>query len=103
MKAILWILSLAALWAITGAAAGWGLQAMFGSNSWIVPCGALNVAIGMILLQLFTQNEAARKLFYEGEKEEDHLLLGIVFLWGFPIILAFSGILWWLAGKLFPP
>lgn len=76
---------------------------MFGRNSWIVSCGALNLAIGMILLQLFTQNEAARKLFYEGEKEEDHLLLGIVFLWGFPIILAFSSILWWLAGKLFPP
>lgn len=103
MRALLWIFSVAILWAITGAVAGWGLQAMFGGDNWVIPCGSLNVAMGMILLQLVTQNEAARRLFYEGEKEEDRLYLGIVLLWGFPIILAVSGLLWFLASKLFPP
>lgn len=103
MKGLFWIFLVAILWAITGAIAGWGLQALFGGDNWVLPCGSLNMAVGMILLLLTTQNEGARRLFYEGEKEEDRLHLGIVLLWGFPIILAVSGILWFLASKLFPP
>ena len=102
MRAIAWILALAVLWALTGAFAGWGLQTFLGREGWILSCGSLNVAIGMALLQLATQSEEARRLFYEGEKaDEDYFNLGIVFLWGFPIALMFLGILWWLGGKLF--
>ena len=101
MKAIVWILGLAALWGVTGAVAGWGLQTFFGAEGWILSCGSLNVAFGMALLQLITQNEQARAMFYEGEKpDEDYFNPGLAFLWGLPILLAVSGILWWLASKL---
>ena len=32
---------------------------------------------------------------------EDHLNFGVFLLWGFPVILVFSSILWWFASKLF--
>lgn len=101
MSAILWILFLAILWAVTGALVGLGLQSMFGGDNWIMPCGSLNVALGMILLQLVTRSERARRLLYEGKAEEDYLNLGLAALWGIPVMLAFLGILWWVLGKMF--
>lgn len=100
MKAVAWILSLAVLWAVTGAIAAWGLQAFLGIDGWIISCGSLNVAIGMALLQLSTQDEHARRFFYENIKpHEDYFNFGIVLLWGFPIVLVFSGLLWWIVSK----
>jgi len=101
MSAILWILFLAILWGVTGALVGLGLQSMFGGDNWIMPCGSLNVALGMILLQLVTRSERARKLLYEGKAEEDYLNLGLAALWGIPVMLALLGILWWVLGKMF--
>lgn len=103
MNAIAKILSVAALWAITGILAGWGLQALFGTENWLLlSCGSLNVAIGMVLLQITTVSEDGRNLFYEGRKaHEDYLNIGVVLLWGFPIILIFPSLLWWLASKFF--
>lgn len=101
MQAILLILSLAIIWGVTGALIGLGLQSMFGGNNWIMPCGSLNLAIGMILLQLVTRSERARKLLYEGKAEEDYLNLGLAALWGIPVMLAFLGVLWWVLGKVF--
>lgn len=104
VNAIAKILGVAALWAITGIFTGWSLQALFGAKNWLLlSCGSLNGAIGMALLQITTLSEDGRNLFYEGKKpHEDYLNFGVVLLWGFPIILIFSSILWWLASKLFP-
>ncbi|MFN8492696.1 MAG: hypothetical protein U0350_34155 [Caldilineaceae bacterium] len=76
MKGIGLILTLAAIWAVTGALVGLGLNSLAGGE-WIIPCGSLNVAVGMTLLQLVTRNEAARRLFYDGEREEEQLSLGV--------------------------
>lgn len=101
MKAIAKILGIAVLWAVTGTIAGWGLQTFIGADGLLLSCGSLNVAIGMALLQITTLSEEGRNLFYEGIKpDEDYLNLGVVFLWGFPIILVLLGILWWVVGKL---
>lgn len=54
----------------------------------------------MILLQLVTRNEAARRLFYEGERIDDHLSLGVAALWAIPVLLALTGVLWWILGKI---
>lgn len=103
MKTIVWILSLALLWAVTGILVGLGIASISGQGNWILPCGLLNIVIGMTLLQITTRNEAARKLFYEGKKEDDYISLGIVALWSIPIALAFLGIVWWIMGRIFPP
>ena len=105
MRGIGKILGIVILWAVTGTIAGWSLQTLFGTESWLLfSCGSLNVAIGMALLQITTLTKEGRDFFYEGRKpHEDYLNLGVVLLWGFPVILVFSSLLWWLAGKLFPP
>ncbi len=70
MRAILLIFTIAGLWAFTGIIVGLGLASCFG-GSWLIECGSLNMAIGMILLQLIRRSEAGRKVFYEGIREED--------------------------------
>jgi hypothetical protein len=102
MRSILLILMVAGIWAGTGVIVGIGLSAYFGVH-WIVECGSLNLAIGMIFLQLVTRSEVGRKLFYDRVREEDQLHLGIAFLWAIPVAMALAGMLWWLIGKLFPP
>jgi hypothetical protein len=103
MHDILLILVIALLWLITGVLVGLGLESLTGNSGLLLPCGTLNIAIGMMLLQLATRSEAGRRLFYEGRKEEDYLNLGLAALWGLPVIMALAGLLWWLMGKLFPP
>lgn len=103
MHDILLIFGIALLWLVTGALVGLGLESLTGSSGLLLPCGTLNIAIGMILLQLATRSEAGRRLFYEGRKEEDYLNLGLAAVGGVPIIMALVGLLWWLMGKLFPP
>ena len=102
MRAVRLILLVAGVWAISGVLVGLGLSSYFGVD-WMIECGSLNLAIGMVLLQLVTRSEAGRKLFYEGIREEDQLELGIILLWAIPFAMALSGMLWWLVGKLFPP
>ena len=102
MRGIWPIFALAFLWAITGSLAGLGIASVYGVD-WIVECGSLNVAIGMIMLQIVTRNESARRLLYEGKRERDQLNLGIAFLWGLPFAMATLGIVWWLLGKVLPP
>ena len=102
MKGIGLIFTLAGIWAVTGALVGLGLNSLTGGD-WLLPCGALNVAIGMILLQMVTRSETARRLFYEGEREEDQLSLGVAALWAIPVFLALTGVLWWILGKVLPP
>ncbi|MEZ4864356.1 MAG: hypothetical protein R3C14_23790 [Caldilineaceae bacterium] len=102
MKGISLIFILAGVWAFTGIIVGLGLNSLTGGE-WIISCGSLNVAIGMILLQLVTRNEAARRLFYEGEKEEDYLSIGVAALWAIPVLLALAGLLWWILGKVLAP
>ena len=85
-------------WFIAGAAIGLGLQSLYGVN-WIISCGALNMAIGLVLLLLVTRNERAYRAFY-GEGEQGGLRLAV--LVSFPVVLLFLGVLWWLLGKIFP-
>ena len=100
MKGLGRILSVAILWAVTGTIAGWGLQTFIGVDGLLLSCGSLNVAIGMALLQITTLSEEGRNLFYEGKKPyEDYLNLGVVLVWGFPVLLTFLGVLWWIVGK----
>jgi len=91
----------AVLWGATGIFAGVGLQAFLGVNGLVFSCGSLTVAIGMAVLQITTLSEDGRNLFYEGIKpHEDYLNLGIVLLWGGPVILVFLGTVWWVVGQL---
>jgi hypothetical protein len=55
----------------------------------------------LLLLLLTTRNEHARRLFYEGPWGEEEGLVALAFLWAFPMILVFVGILWWLLGQFF--
>jgi hypothetical protein len=55
----------------------------------------------LLLLLLTTRNEHARRLFYEGPWGEEEGLVALAFLWAFPMILIFVGILWWLLGQFF--
>lgn len=64
MKFLVPVVILAVLWAFTGALVGFGIDRLYGTE-WILPCGALNVIIGLGLLLLATRNETARKIFYE--------------------------------------
>lgn len=76
------------------------MQSLFGIDGVLLSCGSLNVAIGLVLLQITTLSEHGRIFFYEGRKpDEDYLNFGVVLLWGFPIVLAFLGLLWWIVGK----
>lgn len=103
MRAIALILSVAVLWGVTGAIAGWGLQTYVGASEWVLSCGLLNVVIGMILLQLITYNQDASELFYEGRKpHEDYFNPILAFLLLMPFLLAFSGLLWWIMGRYAP-
>lgn len=84
MRAIALIFVVAILWAVAGILVGLGLSAYVQVN-WIFECGSLNLAIGMIWLQIITRTEVGRRIFYEGVKEEDDDAgLGIAFLWAIP-------------------
>lgn len=101
VRAIGKILLVALLWGATGLFAAVGLQVYLGVDGLIFSCGSLSVAIGMALLQITTLSEEGRNMFYEGIKpHEDYLNLGIVFLWGGPVILLFLGTAWWVIGQL---
>ena len=70
MKNIFLIFALATLWALGGLAAGAGFSA-FLDLQWAIPCSAFNVIARMTMLLLVTRNEHARRLFYEGSKDDD--------------------------------
>jgi hypothetical protein len=85
MKDTLLILGLAALWGLGGFAIGVALQTMFGGQ-WILPCASLNLIACMILLLLVTRNEQARRIFYEGPREDELGLPVIGVLWAMPLV-----------------
>jgi len=98
MKNIFLIFSLAILWALGGLAAGAGFSA-FLDLQWTIPCGAINVIAGMVMLLLVTRNEQARRLFYEGPKEDESGILVLALLWALPFTLMFAGLIWWLMAQ----
>ena len=101
VNAIAKIVAVAVLWGVTGIFAGVGLQVYLGADGLIFSCGSLSIAIGMGLLQITTLSEEGRNMFYEGIKpDEDYLNLGVVFVWGGPVILVFLGTAWWIIGQL---
>lgn len=101
MKNLFLIAALAFLWAVGGFTVGIALQALFGV-AWVMPCTALNLMAGMLMLLLITRNEYARRMFYEGPRQNEAGLLFIGLLWGLPLILIFLGIVWWLMAQLLP-
>jgi hypothetical protein len=100
MKQYVLILALAVFWGISGLVVGLGVRAIFGAEI-VFTCALLNVIIGLLLLLLTTRNEHARRLFYEGPRGEEEGLIPLAFLWAFPLILVFVGVLWWLLGQFF--
>jgi lysylphosphatidylglycerol synthetase-like protein (DUF2156 family) len=100
VKNLLLIFALALLWALSGFLMGAAINALF-STSWLVPCTALNVITGLILLLLMTRNDYARHIFYEGAQGEEPGLMPLALLWVFPFILILVGIVWWLLAQLF--
>lgn len=99
MKDLVVILVLASLWAVGGFAVGIALGALFGVQ-WAISCTALNLIAGMIMLLLVTRNEHARRLFYEGPRENESGMPLIGILWAIPFILLFIGVMWWLLAQL---
>jgi hypothetical protein len=100
MKHFLLILMLAAFWGISGLVMSFGINSVFGVE-WTLPCTSLNVIAGMVMLLVTTRNPTARRLFYEGPRGEEPGLIILALLWGFPVVLVFAGILWWLLGQFF--
>jgi|GEM_PF-1653048 len=98
MKNIFLIFSLAILWALGGLAAGAGFSAFLDLQG-TIPCGAINVIAGMVMLLLVTRNEQARRLFYEGPKEDESGILVLALLWALPFTLMFAGLIWWLMAQ----
>jgi hypothetical protein len=99
LKNLILVLILAMLWALGGLVVGVGINAFFGA-SWITTCALLNVMIGLLLLLLVTRNEEARRIFYNGNQNDDPGLLPIAVLWMFPMVLIFVGIIWWLLAQV---
>lgn len=98
MKNILMILALAILWAVGGSFAGLGISAFF-DVAWVVQCGTVNMMTGLLLLLLITRSEDARRLFYEGPKEDEPGSIIVGLLWVLPFTLLFAGIVWWLMAQ----
>jgi hypothetical protein len=98
MKDMLLILTLAALWAVGGFVMGVSIEALFGGQV-VVTCTALNLITGMLMLLLVTRHERARRLFYEGPKENELGLPFIGLLWAIPFTLLFVGLIWWLLAQ----
>ena len=95
------ILLLAVLWSVAGAAMGLGIHAYFGID-WVLPCTSLNLLFGMLALSVVMRDrQASERLFGESDQEMP-FHLGLIFLIGIPIALIFAGLLWLLAGFLFP-
>lgn len=99
MKDVSLILILAILWALSGFLVGLAIEALFGA-SWVVPCTALNLIAGMVMLLLVTRNDRARRMFYEGPRENElgSPLVGL--LWAFPFTLMIIASIWWLLAQL---
>jgi hypothetical protein len=67
--------------------------------SWGLQCGLVGLITGLIGLAIVNRTEEGRRLFYEGESEEEGLnclKLLVICLIGFPITLLFLGTIWWL-------
>lgn len=67
---------------------GWGLQ-----------CGLVSLIIGLMGLAIVNRTEEGRRLFYEGENENDQIgciKLLVWFLIGIPVMLLLAGTLWWI-------
>ncbi|MEM7127930.1 MAG: hypothetical protein AAF702_16470 [Chloroflexota bacterium] len=51
------------------------------------------------MLLLITRNEQARRLFYEGAKEDEPGSLILAILWTLPFSLMVAGLIWWLMAQ----
>ena len=101
MKSLWPIIGLAAMWIVAGAVVGLGINSLYG-GSWVIPCGVLNMIVGLFLLLVVTRNDSARKIFYEGPSHEDERSLLVALLWALPVAAALAGVIWWLLGKVLP-
>lgn len=74
---------------------GIALRALYGGN-WIVPCAALNLIFGMLLLRWITRNAREQEILFEGAEREDSESSVAALLLGIPVVLIFVAVLWWL-------
>ncbi len=98
MKNVFVVLALVALWVLGGLVVGISFQALFGVQ-WMVQCAALNLIVGMVMLLLVTNNEDARRLFYEGPRGDEISSPLIGMLWALPIVLFLVGLAWWVLAQ----
>lgn len=89
----------AGIWFVAGAAMGLGIQSYFGAKKIVIPCGAANMLIGLVLLLIVLRNQKARRAFY-GEDERGGIALAFV-VGAIPTAMLMVGLIWWLLGQLF--
>ncbi len=75
-----------------GLGVGIALEALVGGQ-WAVPCASLNLIAGMFLLLLVTRDERAKRIFYEGPRENEPGLPIIGLLWIMPLVLLVVGLM----------
>lgn len=80
---------------------GLGIESFFGANGILLPCGAANMLLGLLMLLLVLRDERARQAFY-GEGESGGLALAILVA-AIPAMTLVMGLIWWLMGQLFTP
>jgi hypothetical protein len=67
---------------------GWGLQ-----------CGLTSLITGLMGLAIINRTEEGRRLFFNGQTEDDQISCVKVLIWfliGIPIMLLVTGTLWWI-------
>lgn len=86
-------------WFVSGVVVGLGLQSIYGFEV-VLPCGALNMALGLIGLLIITRHERAHKAFYGDPREHEGGGCALTILVALPVSMLLLGVLWWLLGKL---
>lgn len=93
MQGIGLILFVALIWLFSGWLMGVALRALFGVQ-WVSICSALNLAVGMILLRLFTRSEREQEIIFEGKERKDGESSAVGILVIIPSAVVFAAIVW---------
>lgn len=71
--------------------------------SWGLQCGLASLIMGLMGLAVVNRSEAGRRLFYNGEADDDEIgciKIIVWFLLGVPVAMLLAGTLWWIARLL---
>jgi hypothetical protein len=67
--------------------------------NWGLQCGLTSLITGLIALAIINRTEEGRRLFFEGENQNDQISCVKVIIWfliGIPFMLLVAGTLWWI-------